>query len=212
MLARPRKTLTVTLGVALAVAAIVASASTAYATMRGGQAVSASCPSCGQTFTASLKSGTDMVFNGAIDSIPITVSCTSFSGSATTPASPAKKINLPSPPTISGCTDSSGGTDNITTNQSHGSWMLELSGKSGHYKITLVVPKEGAAFTSSVLSSCTVTAAPKKPAKISGSYDGTSTDTVSNAQIATKGTGCTSSTATANATVVFSPPPGPPPI
>jgi hypothetical protein len=200
MLAKPRKILTVTLGVA--VAAVLATASLAYAT---------SLPP-GTTVTANLKSGTDMVFNGAIDSIPITVSCTTFTGTGTIPQTSSDTLTLSSPPTLSGCTDTSGGTDTITTNQTNGSWVLTAKGKKAPYSLTLEIPKAGATFTSSALSACTVTAAPKKPAKVKGSYDGTNTDTVSGAKIPTKGSGCTSSTATATATVVFSPSPGAPPF
>jgi hypothetical protein len=201
MLAKTRKTLIVTLGVA--VAAVVASASLAYAT---------TLPP-GTTVTASLAPGTNMVFNGDINSLAITVTCTNFSGSGTIPQNSSNSLTLQNPPTISGCTDSTGHSDTITTNQNNGSWVLSVKGKKNPYSLTLQVPKAGATFTSTLLPSCTVTAGPKKPVKIKGKYDDSAgSDTVTNGKIATKGSGCTSGTATVNATVDFSPNPGPPPF
>ncbi len=47
--------------------------------------------------------------------------------SATVPSSPSDTVNLNAPPTISGCTDSSGGTDTITTS---GTWSLSETSKT----------------------------------------------------------------------------------
>ena len=114
------------------------------------------------------------------------------------------RMDLSAPPTINGCTDTSGGTDTITTN---GTWTATISKKT----MTLGAPKAGATFKSNVLSGCTITAFPKKPGKVKGKYNGTNTDTVTNAKVATKGSGCTSTTATTTGTIVLSPAPGAPP-
>ncbi|HXQ62315.1 MAG TPA: hypothetical protein VN796_08270 [Acidimicrobiales bacterium] len=194
---RQRKKLVVTLGAT--VAAILVSATAAYATLGPGV-----------TVTAALKGGTVMTFAGNINSVPITVSCTSFSGSGTTGSSPSDSVPLTGSPTISGCTDSTGGSDTITTNTTNGQWVLSVTSKKP-YKATLTIPKAGATFASNILPGCTITAAPTKAAQVKGSFDGNNTDTVKNAKIKTKGSGCTSTTAKTNATVVLSPAPGPPP-
>jgi len=158
----------------------------------------------GTTVTGKLKTGTHMIFKGDIDSVPITVTCTNFlaKGKVTSPASNTEKLSAP--PTISGCTDSSGGADTIKT---FGTWELTIAKTS----MTLLVPKDGATFKSTILSSCTVTAAPSGSVKVVGVYNGKNTDTVTNASIPTHGTGCTSTAAKSTATVVISPAPGAPP-
>ncbi len=191
---RPRKMLLATL--AVGAIAILATAATAFASL--GPNV---------TVTGTLKAGTVMTFKGDIDSIPITVSCTNFSGTGKTGSSPSTSFTLPNPPTISGCTDSLGGTDTINTNQTNGSWVLSAKGK----KMTLTIPKAGATFTSSVESGCVITAAPNGAVGVKGKYNNKDTDTVKNAKIATSGSGCTSTSASTSATVVFSPAPGKPP-
>ncbi len=157
----------------------------------------------GTTVTGNLKSGTDVTFAGDIDSVPITVTCTTFTVTGTV-TSASDTLPLSSPPTISGCTDSSGGTDTITTS---GSWSATIAKKT----LTLNAPVDGATFKSSILSGCTITAFPKKAGKIKGKYNGSNTDTVTNAKVATKGSGCTSTTAKTSATEVLSPAPGAPP-
>lgn len=167
-------------------------------------AASATQPA-GTKIKAALKSGTDMTFQGDIDSIPITVTCTSFSASGTVPSSPTDSVKLSSPPTISGCTDSSGGTDTITTT---GTWKLSETSTTQKLKI----PEDGATFKSSVLSGCTITAAPSGSVKVKGKYNDSNTVTVTNAPIPTSGSGCTSTTATTTGTLVEKPAPGPPPF
>ena len=157
----------------------------------------------GTVITGNLKSGTTVTFAGDIDSVPITVTCTTFTVKGTV-TSASDTLPLTSPPTISGCTDSSGGTDTITTS---GSWSATLAKKT----LTLNAPKDGATFKSSILSGCTITAFPKKAGKIKGKYNGSNTDTVTNAKVATSGSGCTSTTAKSTATEVLSPAPGAPP-
>jgi hypothetical protein len=158
----------------------------------------------GTTITGSLKAGTDMTFKGDIDSIPITVSCTKFSAKGKVAKKASDTMKLSAPPAITGCTDSSGGTDTITTS---GSWTLTIAAKA----LTLGIPKAGATFKSSILPSCTITAEPSAAGGVKGTYNGSNTDKVTNAKIPTTGSGCTSTTATTTATVVLSPAPGAPP-
>ena len=179
--------------------AVVATAALVFGIATGA---SASLPK-GTTVTGSLKSGTDMTFAGDIDSIPISVTCTNFSASGKV-TKKTDTLPLSAPPSITGCTDSSGGTDTITTS---GTWTITIAATS----MTLNAPKGGATFKSSILSGCTITAFPKKAGTIAGSYNGSNTDTVSGAKIKTKGSGCTSTTAKTSATVVLSPAPGKPP-
>jgi hypothetical protein len=163
---------------------------------------SASVP-IGTTITGSLKTGTVMTFVGDIDSIPITVTCTSFSASGkVTKASDT--LPLSAPPSITGCTDSSGGTDTVTTT---GTWKITIAST----KMTLDAPQAGATFKSSVLSACTITAFPNAAGKVAGAYNGSSTDKVKGASIPTSGSGCTSTAATTTATVKLHPGPGAPP-
>jgi len=198
-MSRHRKLMAVSLGAALA--AVLVTATTAYATLAPGT-----------TVTGSLAPGTNMTFAGSINGVALTVTCTTFSGSGQTPSSPSKTVTLSAPPTISGCSDTLGGTDTIVTNANNGPWKLTASGKKGKYKLALDIPKAGATFTSNVLSSCVITAEPKKAGKVTGKYDGNDTTVVTNAPIKTQGSGCSSSTASSSATVVLSPAPGPPPF
>ena len=77
--------------------------------------------------------------------------------------------------------------------------------------MTLNIPKDGATFKSTILSGCTITVAPSGAVKVTGTYNGKNTDTVTNASIPTKGTGCTSTTAKTSGHRVLSPAPGAPP-
>lgn len=159
---------------------------------------------------ASLKPGTkvtgtssSVVFKGTINGVGITVTCKSFKDTGTVKS--GDKTSMPvGAPSITSCKDSLGGTDTITTS---GKWKLTVnsSGKT----VSLVIPKDGAVFTSSVLSSCKVIAAPNGPVPVSGAYS-SSKGTVksSNAPIAVKGSGCTASTASETATIKLSPNPG----
>lgn len=158
----------------------------------------------GTTVTAKLKTGTKVTFKGDIDSVPITVSCTTFTATGKVPSPASDTMKSTVPPTIKGCTDSSGGTDTIKTS---GTWTLTIASTT----LTLGVPKDGATFKSSILSGCTITAAPTAAIKVVGAYNGHNTDTVTNKPVPTKGTGCTSTTATTSAVEILSPAPGAPP-
>jgi len=159
---------------------------------------------------ASLKPGTKVtgtskhvVFKGTINGVPITVTCTSFKDSGTVKSGDKTSMAVAAP-SITGCTDSLGGKDTIKTT---GSWKLTVN--SSGSTVDLVIPKDGATFTSSVLSSCKVIVAPTKPVGVAGAYSSTKgTVTSKNAKIAVKGSGCTASTASETATIAFSPKPG----
>ncbi len=158
----------------------------------------------GTTVTGKLKVGTDVTFKGNINSIPITVKCTTFTVTGKVTSPPSNTMKLSVPPTIKGCTDTTGGTDTIKTS---GTWTATIASTT----LTLTIPKAGAVFTSNVLPGCRITAAPLGAVKVVGAYNGKNTDTVTNKPVPTKGTGCTSTTATTSATEILSPAPGAPP-
>ena len=187
-------------GVGAGVAALIMTGSAAWATLPAGTVI-----------TGNLKAGTTLTFNGSIDSVPITVTCTTFTATGKVPTTASNTAKLSKPPTVSGCTDTSGGTDTVTTNQTNGKWKLVEGGTAGAYTMTLKIPKAGATFKSNIISGCTITAAPSGTASVKGSYDGNNTVTVTTGKIPTKGSGCTSTTATTKVTEVLSPAPGPPP-
>jgi hypothetical protein len=146
------------------------------------------------------------VFNGTIDGVAISVTCTNFTDSVVVPAGAKKTLDIP-PATINGCTDTLGGTDTIKTNDKDGKWELKTNGAGT--KLTLVIPEKGATFTSSVLSGCKITAAPTAAVDVVGTYNSSNgTDTVTNAPIAVKGKGCSATSASTTTTVTFSPNPG----
>jgi hypothetical protein len=166
----------------------------------------------GTVVTGGLKAGTVFTAKGTIDAIPITVTCTTFSTSGKIPAS-GLKIKI-APPTISGCTDTSGGTDIVSTNQTNGKWSLsevDVTGTGDNSepnsgdKAKLKIPKAGATFTSSVLSGCVVTVAPTAAASVTGTYDDTNTMTFTNVSFPTGGNNVcsTSATSTSSATEVL---------
>ena len=149
---------------------------------------------------------TNTVFNGTINGVPITVTCTNFTDKVKVTSSDKTSAVIPAP-TINGCTDTLGGTDTIKTSSKDGKWELKVN--STGKTLTLVIPKDGATFTSSVLSSCTIQAAPTKAVNVAGTYNSSNgTDTVSNKTIAVTGKGCTASNAKVTTTVTFTPNPG----
>ena len=165
---------------------------------------------------ASLSPGTKLtgtsskvVLVGSINGVQITVTCggqgsLSFTDSGT--VEKGDETSMPvGDPSITGCFDSLGGHDIITTS---GKWKLTVNGAGT--KLTFVIPKDGMTLTSSILSTCKVIAAPKEPVDLSGNYSrSAATDTVKSAKIAVKGSGCTAkSPMLATLTVTFSPNPG----
>jgi hypothetical protein len=170
--------------------------------------VSASVKS-GTTVKGKLAAGTQMIFEGQIDGGNVTVTCTSFKASGTVTSKDKTTMDI-APVTIKGCTDSLGGNDTVKTNDTNGSWELKASPESGGATpLSLVVPKAGAIFTTSVLPGCKITVAPTKAASIAGSYNEDGVDQVTNASFAVAGNAiCSASTSEATSTVDFSPNPG----
>jgi hypothetical protein len=202
MMSIRKKIVVAALGAGLALVATPVAAYSAPNTLPAGTKV-----------TAALASGTTMQFVGVIDGVSVTVKCTSFSGSGKVPKKAGDKVTLSAPPKITGCTDSLSGKDTIKTNSTNGKWTLSVTSTSP-YSMTLTIPKAGATFSSSTLSSCVITAAPSAAAGVTGTYNSsTGTDTVSKAKIPTVGSGCTTSAdSTTSATVVLTPNPGAPPF
>lgn len=168
----------------------------------------------GTVVTGNLKTGTAMKFVGSIDGLTVTVTCTKFTDSGSVPAT-GLTVVLSKPPTISGCTDSLGGTDTVVTNSTNGKWKLsEVDAANDETAVEpntgdharLTIPKAGASFSSSIVSGCTVTAAPTAAASISGGYNDNGTDTVVNKSIPVSGSGCVASSSAVTATVVLSTP------
>jgi hypothetical protein len=135
--------------------------------------------------------------------VPITVTCTSFKDSGTVTSNDKTGIAVVAP-SITGCQDSLGGKDTIKTS---GSWELTSNGSGS--TVSLVIPKDGATFSSSVLISCKIIAAPTGAVPVAGKYSSSNgTVTSTEAKIAVKGSGCTAASTTETATIKLSPDPG----
>ena len=168
----------------------------------------------GTVVKGALKTGTVIKFTGSINGIPITVKCTHFAASGPLPAS-GLTATLSAPPTVSGCTDSLGGTDTVATNQTNGPWLLQGIDKpldeglaepnATGDKASLIIPKAGATFKSNAVSACVITAAPSGPAPVTGTFNDSNTIIVNGASIPTSGSGCTSTNAKTYSTVIISP-------
>jgi hypothetical protein len=199
---------------AVAVAsAIVLTAATVYATSSSDTEDHFSVKS-GTVISGSLKSGTGMTFVGSIDGIGLTVTCTGFTGSGAVPAK-GLSVTLSKAPAFSGCTDTLGGTDTITTNTTNGKWKLsEVDAANDEAatepntgdKIRLTIPKAGASFSSSFDPGCVITVAPSAAASVTGSYNDKGTGSVKNASITVSGSGCVATAAKVTATIVLSTP------
>jgi hypothetical protein len=182
--------------------AIVALAA-AVATVLGTTTMAFGSVKPGTTVTGN---STKTTFSGTINGVPITVTCTNFTDTVKITSKDKTSVVIPAP-TINGCTDTLGGTDTIKTNSKDGNWELKVnsSGKT----LTLVIPKDGATFTSNVLSGCTIQAAPSKAVNVAGTYSSSAgTDKVSKKPIAVKGKGCSATNASTTTTVTFTPNPG----
>ena len=158
---------------------------------------------------------TNITFKGTINGIGITVTCTASSISGTTPATGLGPVNVNNP-SFTGCKDTFGGTDTVTTNSTNGHWQLTFidSTASGEEtqaepnsgdKLQITIPKAGATFKSSILPGCTITAAPSGPANVSGAYDDVSTLTITNASIPVSGAGCSASSSSMSGTYKSNP-------
>lgn len=139
----------------------------------------------------------NVTIKGSIDGLPATVTCTSVTLSAKTPASGLTASVTSSPPaTFSGCTDSLGGRDTVTTS---GTWSLTEADNAGEGgtepnsgdQLTINIPAGGAKFSSTFLPSCTITVGASTP---TGSYDDSVTSVFASANLNVSGSGCAAGT------------------
>jgi hypothetical protein len=155
------------------------------------------------TVTVTLKPGTDLTLGGYINSVPVTVTCTGFSTSGITEDKPALKV---SPPAISGCTDSLGGTDTITTSQGSVQQVWKFLAPDC-CQIEFRIPENGAVFSSTALGGCVVTWSPLINV-LQGTYNEINTFTF-DTSLSVSSTGCTvTKWWNSSGTMVFSPSPG----
>jgi hypothetical protein len=121
--------------------------------------------------SVALKPGTTTTFAGKVAGATVTQHCTASTDSFTTPAHGLGPVTL-ADPTFTGCTDSLGGTDTVTTT---GKWTEKFLSPT---RIRLTIPKDGATVVSSLpaVAGCVITVAPTGPAHITGAYaNGTTT-------------------------------------
>ncbi len=191
MMSLRKKVLTAVLGVG---AMLLATGMTGYAS-------SNSLP----VGTAVTTSGT-LHFVEGVDGLTIKVICTGFAGSSTVIG--PNRLNFVPSPTITGCTDSLGGTDTITTNSINGKWFLAAPAP-----MKLGIPQAGATFTSTAaqLAGCTITWTPAGLVKLTGVYNGINIDKVTNQPLAVSAVGCSASSMNIWVKAVMAPAPGPVP-
>lgn len=149
-----------------------------------------------------------ITFSGTLDGVSFTITCSMSSlPNELTPATGLGPVNLPNPPTFSGCTDNRGGTVAINIG---GTWTLtfndaaddegiiigtttdEPPGHGTHSgdRLTLGIPKGGVVFT---LNGCTLTTSGNS---ITGAYDDVNTVTFSGVTINVTASGCFASNLT----------------
>jgi hypothetical protein len=152
---------------------------------------------------AKLKKGTVLTVNGYSSGVYVTAQCTSVTATGKTPADGLEAPLFP-PPKFGGCSGSLGGTDTLT---SSGKWSVTLnsSGTAGN----LVVPRDGIAFSSSILPTCVIEVSPNGKTKVPGTYNDKNTLTITNVSIPvapSPTSSCTfSPTAQVSLTLVVSP-------
>jgi hypothetical protein len=189
-------------GLAFATMSVVAAVATPAVLAAGGAHV----VPANKTIKIALKAGTKSAFTGKVAGVTTTSSCTSSTDSFKTPAhglGPVKATN----PTFTGCTDTLGGTDTVTTNSTNGKWTDKFLSKS---KVQLTIPKAGATVASSKVPGCVITVAPNGPATITAAYDNVKTTTFKNASLPASTSaacpgGVTTGKATYSATYVLTP-------
>jgi hypothetical protein len=160
------------LAVALAVLPATASATTVTP---AGASAEIEGKSANQTFTA--NNGTGVV-----------VSCKKVTGKFTVPASPKNSVaegsvttDFTTQPTYSECSNSMGGTTNVTTNITNGKWAVDTEDFPDTEPIgdvargdafAIGLPKAGAKIE--IVNACTITVSPTEASAIIGSWhDGT---------------------------------------
>jgi hypothetical protein len=153
--------------------------------------------------------------SGTFGGVAITIKCTSITASGKAP-SKGLTVTLSAPPVISGCTDTLGGTDTITTS---GTWKIaevdlandetgtepNATGDKGK----IIIPMDGATFQSSIDPACVVTVAPTASASITGSYNDAGKAVIKNKKVpVSPGASCpsgTGTTGTLSSTLTLSP-------
>jgi len=155
------------------------------------------------------ETASQVKFTDTINGVPVTVDCggqaaPGFTDTAVVDAGDDRSLPV-GDPRITGCFDTLGGHDVIT---SSGKWKLLVNGTGR--KLAFVIPKRGLTLTTSVQATCKVVAAPSAPVTLSGTYSSSSgTDTVMNGSVAVKGSGCTAeSPMRVTLTATLSPNPG----
>ena len=190
MLGIPRKPVLV-LGAAAAVVAM-----TAATALAAGDTDDSLSPA-NTSFTVS-NSG-NITFAGTINGLAITVTCTGVTMTAKTPAS-GLTASVTSNPVYSGCRDTFGGTDTVT---SHGTYSLTLKDAASDStatepnsgdQLTINIPNGGATFTSNILPGCTITAQASTPT--SSSFNDKNSATYTKAPVNVTASGCTASSTT----------------
>ena len=174
--------------------------------------------------TATLAPGTNATFDATVSGQPVTVTCTTSSLSAVTPATGFLFTKV-TRPTFSGCTDSLGGTDTVVTS---GKWTLkfrdaaadESKGEPGVVArstvttsgdgLGLSVPPGGITLTPSTFPTCNVIVSPGVRTPVHAAYDDINTATINGASLpAAADSGCPGGaqavTAIFNATYVNNP-------
>jgi hypothetical protein len=161
-----------------------------------------------------LKPGTVATISTTVGTTTLTATCTASTTSAKTPANGFGPITL-SNPTFSGCRDSVGGTDTVTTNSTNGKWTAtfldaandETKEVSGD-RIRLHIPKGGATVTSSMAPGCVIELAPSAAIAITGAYNDINATTFSRVSVpgsVSCRNGSTTGTGKLTATYVSSP-------
>lgn len=148
--------------------------------------------------TIALKAGDLLKMTQTVDGIDLTADCTHFSAPGKTPAN-ALTLPLTTPRKAADCSDTLAPSDQVTTNDTNGSWTYSLNSTGTRY--TLGIPKDGGTWVSNGLPSCVVTFAAKGRTTVSGPVGGAAKGTVP-----ISATGCsTSSTSAWSLTLTVTP-------
>jgi hypothetical protein len=172
--------------------------------------------------TSVTASSTDLKLNIEVDGLADTITCGQFTSTFVLTSKESTKATIP-PPTVDDCTDALEPDEryasiDFTTNDKNGNWKLEAPtfGSGGCKKdcvLGLRIPREGASFSSAVLSSCKGILAPSGSLLLTGKYDpSVGSLKFVNELVPIKGRGCTfESPASLSVTITFNPNLGPVP-
>jgi hypothetical protein len=126
--------------------------------------------------SAKLATNTNTQFTGTSGPLNgLTVTCTASTTKfqLNTKGGGLGPFNLTNP-TFTGCTDSLGGTDTITSNSTNGKWTttyVNSTGGTNPDMIKIGIPKAGQKLKSSIAPNCTITVQPTAAGSVSGAYD-----------------------------------------